>query len=465
MMTNLSLALVGAKKTSRPWLVCGGVLLLLLTFGASAFAAGPLLFDKAEYAARRAKLVEKIPDGVAILLGATLPTGGEFFQNNDMMYFAGVEIPNAALIIDGRSKTSTLFFTISDSAARNEGISLDLVRNTQAVTGIERISPIEQFTPTLARLAGSGTVLYTSFKSEELARENSAEKLTALQNSMTLNLWDGRLTRELQFVRNLRERFPGAVVKDAAPFIWELRSIKSAAEIAHLRKVGRLGVEAHLAMMRATRVGAPEYEMSAAFEYAVKKAGARELAYNVIISSAENHPYLHYYKHDRILADGDFIVVDAGPNLGNYVVDISASYPANGKFTPRQREIYEAAVAIEEACRQVYRPGIEAKDVQPQVLEILKKKGFDVDKALFKIRTMQTGISHNVGMATHDVSAGPRGPLRPGMVFACDIYAVFADENLGVRVEDTIVITETGCENLTPGLPRTVAEIEAFMRK
>jgi len=440
------------------------VFALALSLPAPVSAAGPLLFDTSEYAARRAKLVERVPDGVVILLGATPTTGGEFFQNNDMMYFTGVEIPGAALIIDGRSKTSTLFFTISDSGARNEGISLDLVRNTASVTGIERVAPIEQFTPTLSRLANSGAVLYTSFKPEELTREASAEKLVTLQNTTTLNVWDGRLTRELQFVKNLRERFPQAAVKDASPFIWELRSIKSPAEIAHLRKVGRLGVEAHKAMMKAARVGAPEYEMSAAFEYAIKKAGARDVAYNVIISSDENHPYLHYYRHDRILAAGDFIVVDAGPNLDYYVVDISASYPADGTFTARQREIYEAAQAIEEACMQVYRPGIEAKDVQPLVLEILKKKGFNVDKDLFKIRTMQTGISHNVGMATHDVSAGPRGPLKPGMVFACDIYAVFADEKLGVRVEDTIVITETGCENLTPGLPRTVAEIEAFMK-
>ena len=438
--------------------------LVVLSSSVSAFAAGPLLFDKAEYAARRARLTEKIPDGVAILLGTTPTTGGEFFQNNDIMYFAGVEIPNAALIIDGRSKTSTLFFTITDNAARNEGISLDLVHNAGAITGIERVSPIEQFTPALSRLAGSGAVLYTSFKPEEVPRENSAEKFGALQNSMTLNLWDGRLTRELQFVKNLRERFPQATIKDAAPLIWELRSLKSKAEIEHLRKVGRLGVEAHKAMMRATRVGAPEYEMSAAFEYAVRKAGAREMAYNVIVSSAENHPYLHYYRHDRILKDGDFIVVDAGPNWDYYVVDISASYPANGTFTPRQREIYEAALAIQEACKQVYRPGIEARDVQPQVLEILKKKGFNVEKDLFRIRTMQSGVSHNVGMATHDVSAGPRGPFRPGMVFACDIYAVFPGEDLGVRVEDTIVITETGCENLTPGLPRTIAEIEAFMK-
>lgn len=240
-------------------MMIGTTLILVLATSAPAFAAGPLLFDKAEYAARRARLMEKIPDGVVLVVGATPATGYvEFVQNNDMMYFAGVEIPAAALIIDGRSKASTLFFTITDAGARNEGISLDLVHNAAAVTGIERVSPFDQFTPALSRLAGSGAVLYTSFKPEELARESSAEKFGIVQNAMTLNLWDGRLTRELQFVKNLRERFPQAAVKDAAPFIWELRSIKSPAEIDQLRKVGRLGVEAHKAMMRATRVGVPD---------------------------------------------------------------------------------------------------------------------------------------------------------------------------------------------------------------
>jgi Xaa-Pro aminopeptidase len=447
-------------------MLIGLCLLLLPALGTPAFGAGPLLFEKAEYVARRAKLAERIPDGVAVFLGATPATGyGEFVQNNDLMYFTGVAIPDAILVIDGRSKESTLFFSITDKAARNEGISLDLVHDTAAVTGIDHVSPIERFTPTLGWMANTGAAIYTPFKPEELARECSQEKLGILQNAMVLNPWDGRLTREQQFVKNLRDRLPQAAVKDVSPFVWELRSIKSPAEIEHIRTVGRLGVEAHKAMMRATRVGSPEYEMSAAFEYASKKAGARDLGYNVIISSAENQPYLHYYRHDRILKDGDFIVVDAGPALDYYVVDISASYPANGRFTPRQREIYEAALAIQEACRQVYRPGIEPKDVQPMVLAILKKKGFDVTKDLFTIRTMQTGISHYVGMAVHDVGGAPRGPLKPGMVFACDIYAVFPDEDMGVRVEDTIVITETGNENLTPGLPRTVAEIETFMKE
>jgi Xaa-Pro aminopeptidase len=447
-------------------IIRGLVAAVILILSGRAMAATPLLFDKSEFAARRAKLMDRIPDGATILLGAWPALGyGEYVQNNDFMYFSGLEFPNAALILDAKNRTSTLFVTISENEARGEGIPLALIRDPKEVTGIEQISPIEQFSGALARLANRGYVLYTSFMPEELAREASGEKFGLLQKVMTLNPWDGRQTRELQFVENLKKRFPFATVKDASSFIWELRSIKSAAEIEKLRKVGRLGVEAHKAMMKATRVGAPEYEMSAAFDYACKMAGASDLAYNVIISSAENHPYLHYYRHDRVLQDGDFIVVDAGPSLDYYVVDISASYPANGKFTPRQREIYEAAWAVQEACRRVYRPGIEGKDVQPQVLEILKKQGFDVSKDIFKIRSMQDGLSHNVGMAVHDVSTGARGPLRPGMVFACDIFAVFPGEDLGVRIEDTVVITETGCENLTPGLPRTIAEIEAFFKR
>ncbi len=422
-----------------------------------------LLFDKTDFAHRRLKLMEKVPDGVAILLGAQPTTGyREFFQNNDFFYFSGVEIPNSVLLIDGRRKETLLFFTISEREARNEGISLDIVRKPQEITGIERVLPLEQLAGYLARLASQGYVFYTSFKPEELPRECSQEKFNLLYNQMMINPWDGRLTRELQLVSRLRERFPQVEIKDCSPFIWEQRQIKSPAEIELLRQVARIGVEAHLEMMKATRVGVYEYEIAAAFEYICKKRGA-DLAYYVIISSDENHPYLHYYKHDRLLQEGDFLVVDAGPDFKYYDVDISASYPANGKFTPRQREIYEACLAVQRACLEVYRPGITCDQVREEVKTILSKRGFDLNKDLFKIRTMQGGCSHFVGMAVHDVGGSPRGPLQTGMVFACDIYAVFPEEKLGVRIEDTVVITEKGCENLTRDLPRDIAQIEAIM--
>ncbi len=443
----------------KKYLALSGCLFMLF----STTMAQGLLFDKTEFAHRRLKLMEKVPDGVAILLGAQPTTGyREFFQNNDFFYFSGVEIPNSVLLIDGRRKETLLFFTISEREARNEGISLDIVRKPQEITGIERVLPLEQLAGYLARLASQGYVFYTSFKPEELPRECSQEKFNLLYNQMMINPWDGRLTRELQLVSRLRERFPQVEIKDCSPFIWEQRQIKSPAEIELLRQVARIGVEAHLEMMKATRVGVYEYEIAAAFEYICKKRGA-DLAYYVIISSDENHPYLHYYKHDRLLQEGDFLVVDAGPDFKYYDVDISASYPANGKFTPRQREIYEACLAVQRACLEVYRPGITCDQVREEVKTILSKRGFDLNKDLFKIRTMQGGCSHFVGMAVHDVGGSPRGRLQPGMVFACDIYAVFPEEKLGVRIEDTVVITEKGCENLTRDLPRDIAQIEAIM--
>ncbi|MCK4556422.1 MAG: aminopeptidase P N-terminal domain-containing protein, partial [Candidatus Aminicenantes bacterium] len=172
-------------------------------------------FEKSEYAARRVKFMEQIPDGVAVILGATTPVSDrQFFQSSDFFYFTGVEIPNAVLIMDGMSKVSTLFFSISERDAQGEGISLELVRKPAEVTGIERISPIERLSSTLSRLSLQTNVFYTMFRSEELSRENTNEKFRALQRTMTMNMWDGRLTRELQFVKRLKEKFPHITVKD-----------------------------------------------------------------------------------------------------------------------------------------------------------------------------------------------------------------------------------------------------------
>jgi Xaa-Pro aminopeptidase len=439
------------------------IAIVTVLFLVSTLSAG--YFEKSEYANRRKKLMEKIPDGVAIILGAQLRvTYNEHYQNNDFMYFTGVEIPSAILIIDGVKKESSLFFTITERAARNEGIRLDLVRNPQDVTGIEKVLPYEQFTPYLSKLAEETPVFYTSFKPEELVRECTNEKFRILRRNMTRNEWDGRLTRELQFAKVLGERFPQVEVRDSSRLIWDLRIIKSPAEVDLLRKAARIAVKAHIEMMKSTRVGMHEYELAALYEYLCKKEGAQDLAYYMVICSGKNHPYLHYYKHDRILKDGDFLVIDVGPDLDYYDIDITISYPVNGKFSPRQREIYEASKAVHEACISVYRPGLTGEELREEVDTILIEKGFDLTQEIFQRRTMRGSFGHYVGMATHDVGGGPR-VLRPGMVFANEPFAVFPEEKLGVRIEDTILITEDGCENLTEGIPREIAEIEALMKK
>ncbi len=429
----------------------------------SSLPAVGLRFDKTEYAARRAKLLEKIPDGVAVIWGAQTP--GNYYptaQANDFNYLTGVELPNAALLLDGASKTATLFLTATEDQARQEGVSAEMAKNARPFTGLDRVAPFEGFSSMLASLAGRSKILYTPFKPEELYREVSTEKFSIFQRGVTLNPWDGRLTRELQFVKILKERYPSLEVRDLSPLVWELRTIKSPAEIALLRKAGQVGVKAHIQLLKACRAGMFEYELSAVVDYIFEKEGAQESAYGVIITSGENHPYLHYNKHDRLLQEGDFLVVDAGPDLDFYDIDITTSFPANGRFTPRQKEIYEAALAVHENCMKVYRPGLTEEQCRQEVDDLLIRQGFDLKKDYFQ--RMRGGFGHYVGMAVHDVGGSPR-VLKPGMVIANEPLVVLAGENLGVRVEDTILITETGCENLTAGIPRTVKDIEAVMSK
>lgn len=441
--------------------------IILVFILAQHFYAGSW-FDKSEYAARRAKFMEQIPGSVAIILGAATPASdNQFFQGSDFFYFTGVEIPNAVLIMDGMRKESTLFFSISEREAQGEGISLELVRKPEEMTGIEKVYPIERLSTTLSRLSLQTDVFYTMFRSEELSRENTNEKFRVLQETMTLNVWDGRLTRELQFVKRLKEKFPQITVKDCSSLFWDLRKIKSSAEIGLLRKAGQIGVKAHIAVMKATRPGTSEQELAALFEYVCKKEMAQELAFYVILMSGPNHAFGHYHKHDRILKNGDFIILDAGPEYGYYNADISSTFPADGKFSTKQKKIYEMAYGIRKTCLDNYRPGITFKDVGEKVRQFLIKNGYDPEDQKFRGLIQYGGYNHSIGLATHDpmgMFAGPEEVLRPGFVFACDINIPYPDQEMGIRLEDTVVITENGYENLSQGIPRSVAEIEALMK-
>jgi Xaa-Pro aminopeptidase len=451
---------------NRSWCLSA---ILILTALARALPAAPLVFDRTEYAARRARLMDKIPDGVAVFLGATTPAGDrEFRQGHDFAYFTGVEIPDAYLIIDGTRKESVLFFTIGAKDAEGEGIPLDLVRNPRDVTGIERILPAEQFGTYLAGVSQRSRIFYTMFKPEELGGENTNEKFNALQRTMTLNPWDGRLTRELQFARNLRDKFPQADVRDCSALVWDLRKIKSPAELEVLRRAARIGVDAHNALIRSTRPGVAEKALEAVFEFVCRVEGAVDMAYSPILMSGKNHAFGHYHKYDRTLKDGDMVILDAGPDFADYHVDISTTFPASGAFAPRQKELYEAALAVRDVCLANYRPGLTFKEVGAAVEATLAAKGLDRFAADFRGIVRYGGYNHMIGLATHDVTgtfAGPDEVLVPGLVFACDIQFFRLDEEIGIRIEDTIAITETGCENLSLGVPRTVAEIEALKRR
>ena len=427
---------------------------IMVAFSLTQVLAFQLNFDKAEYAARRAKFMEQIPDGIAVIWGSLSGT-----QDNDFRYLCGVEVPRAVLIVDGIRKESLIFYTTNAYYLKGEGISPELARNPQAATGIEKYYPANRFSSMFSRLAGRADVIYTPFRSE----------INEPQVAST-GEWDGRLTRQLQFVKLLRDHFPGKQIKDCSEILWEQRRIKTPAEVELMRRAGKIGAEAMIEVMKAGKPGMYEYELSSLFEYTCKRQGCRELAFTTIISSAENHTYLHYSRYNRLLADGDFLVVDAGPKVKDYHMDISISFPINGKFSPRQREIYQACLEVSKGCLAYYKPGISGYGIGEKVKQMLIKKGYDLTSDAFtRLRFFKEGgITHYVGLETHD--AGGRDLrkdriLEPGMVFACDVFATFPGEDLGVRVENTVLITETGCEVLNPGILREIEDIQALMKK
>jgi Xaa-Pro aminopeptidase len=432
------------------------------------FVLAASLIDNAEYAARRERLMDEVPDGTVIIPGATSPIADyQFFQSNDFIYFTGVEAPNAWLVVDGVNRESTLFLTLDEHDARGEGIPPELALEPEGFTGIDAALPVEELETFLTELSRSVGYFCLSHRPEELHRMNTNEVYRALQGTMMEQPLDGRLTRELQLVERLKERYPGIEIRDCFRTIQNLRKVKSSAEVALIREAARIGVAAHLEFMRSTEVGMPERALAALFRFVSEREGAQELAYETIIMSGEHHPWGHYHRHDRTPEVGDFIILDAGPDFAYYNADISTSFPANGRFTPEQRELYELGLGIRQVCLDNYRPGITLRQVGEKVSEWLVENGYDAGERRFRGLTTWGCYNHPIGLATHDVMAsmtGPDEPLEPGFVFACDINMP-ENETMGIRIEDTVVITEDGYENLSAGLPRTVDEIETFMRE
>ncbi len=424
------------------------------------------LISNEEYAARRTRLMDQIPDGIAIILGAVTPVETyRFFQNNDFMYFSGVEIPNAVLVIDGINRESTIFFTMDERVARSEGLPTELATDPVGFTGLEQAAPLEAFEPYLARLSREVEVFYTSHFPGELTNINTKEANNSWRRTMTENPLDGRLTRELQFVEYLKREYSRVEVKDCASTIWNMRRIKSPAEVDLIRKAAQIGVAAHNELIRNTGFGMTENALAAVFEFTCRREGAQELAYPTILMSGPNHPFGHYHIWDRTLQDGEFVILDAGPDYAYYNADISTSFPVSGRFTPYQRELYELAYGIFEVCLANYRPGTTLGEVGQKVEEWLVEQGHDPTERRFRGLIRWGGYNHTIGMATHDVQdtfGDADEPLQVGFVFACDVNMPY-DEDFGLRLEDTVVITEGGCEVLSLGVPRTISEVEAMV--
>jgi Xaa-Pro aminopeptidase len=263
----------------------------------------------------------------------------------------------------------------------------------------------------------------------------------------------------------LKKAMATAEYKSVAAAIAEMRQIKSPGEIALLQKAIDLSLDAHFEAMRRMRPGIYEFEIAAAMEWVHKRGGSEVEGYAPIVGSGFFSTVLHYNDLGKKIEDGDMVVLDVGASYSAYVADITRTLPANGKFTPRQREIYEIVLGAQNAVFAAIKPGMSLGGDGPNSLGKIARDYINAHGKDLKGEPLGKyfihGLGHQIGLNVHDVA--PIRELKPGMVITIEPGIYIPEENLGVRIEDDLLITETGYKLLSARLPRTVAEIEKFM--
>jgi Xaa-Pro aminopeptidase len=264
----------------------------------------------------------------------------------------------------------------------------------------------------------------------------------------------------------VKEAAPQASLKDISSAAGTLRAIKSPGELALIQKAVDPSIDAHFEAMRMVRPGLYEYQVAARMVDIHGYAGCETEAYAPIVGTGFNSTVLHYNKLDRRIEDGDIVLLDVGGQYSGYASDITRTIPANGKFTPRQREIYEIVLGAQNAAMAALKPGMtlggkDETSLQKIAMDYIDSHGKDKEGRSLG-RYYIHGLSHHVGLNVHDPS-GPSRPLEPGMVITIEPGIYIPEENLGVRIEDDVLITPTGYKQLTARLPRSPDEIEKIM--
>jgi len=406
--------------------------------------------DVAATTARRQRLMDKLGDAVIVIHANTergaepdqdYPQDNDFRQHNTFFYFTMLETPNAYLIMNARSD------------GPDEVVLALPPRNPQRErwTGV-RIGPDEQ----AARLSGIPVVISTRSLDSALA--------AARARNVPVYLPIDQTSRYQPVINRLRaDSAAGAVVRNVRPHVDSMRLVKDEIEIAALRRAIQISAEAHVDLMRAARPGMWEYELEAVVEAGFRRRGADRLGYPSIVGSGINGTTLHYDVSRRQTQPGDLVVVDAGAEYAQYTADVTRTIPVSGTFTPRQRAIYNLVLGAQQAAIDSVRPGITFGRLSQIAAEYMRRNSGDLCGGQPCNRYYIHGMGHWIGMDVHDVGTY-NIPLQPGMVFTIEPGIYIPEEGFGVRIEDDILVTATGYENLSAAAPRTAEEIERLMR-
>ena len=386
------------------------------------------LVASADYRERRERLAASLDanTSVALLFGSE-EEDDSFRQNDDFYYLTGWNEPGAALLIvparDGRPYAETLFLPERNASieqwtgARVTASSPD----ARVRTGFERVLPLGALRDEIVRVLPRAPSIYTHAEAASiplrwLRRANAFPRYTSFEN--------------------------------AATRIAALRLIKDADELATIRKAVNATVNAHAAASRAIRPGATENEIAGLIEYEFRRAGCEGRAFPSIVGSGRNSTVLHYNENSGTLDAGDVVVIDVGAECSRYAADVTRTYPVSGRFTPRQREIYDIVLAAQQAAVNAFKSGVST--IGRTAENSLYKVAYDYINTHGKDRNGQPlgqyfihGLSHYVGLAVHDAGS-PSAPLMPGAVFTIEPGIYIPEERIGVRIEDTYRVREDG---------------------
>ncbi len=426
------------------------------------------------YAARRARLAAAMGQGVAVLA-----TAAEHLRNRDshypyrydsyFYYLTGFTEPEAVLVLLAGEKPRSLLFCRPRDPEREiwDGFRYGPEAARERF-GFDEARPIAALDEALPQLLENQSAFFFPLGAD-------AE-------------WDARAMRWLNAVR-LRSRAGVTApqrLQDLRGLLDDMRLVKDEHELAVMRRAARIAAAAHRRAMQATRAGRTEYEIEAELLYEFRRNGAQFPAYSPIVAGGTNACVLHYVANDAPLRDGDLLLIDAGCELDGYASDITRTFPVNGRFGGPQRAVYELVLEAQRAAIAAVRPGKAWNEPHDAAVRVLAQGMLDLkllsgtleevlQKETYK-RFYMHRTGHWLGLDVHDAgeyrAGGQWRPLAPGMALTVEpgLYIRAAEDippalaNIGVRIEDDVVVTAQGCEVVTSEAPKAIADIEALMR-
>ena len=452
------------EVTSNKWRDAARVLvtcyLLLVTFPIAAERFG---YPPEEFTARRERLMTalraQLPDrGTVILFGASTATPGvRFRQDHDFYYLTGSEALNAVLVMDVPSGEAHVFMPkLSATQVQfNGGNWLD-ESDAARKYGLASVQPLSALAEFLTKRQSDGArgTLWVRLSDRDEIDQSRGEIRTGITRRRA-NPFGQHPTEDAARAAALRAEFPSADFRDVTPHVDRLRLIKSAREIEILRYNGRISAEAMVRAIRASAPGRFEYELEAEATGWLVRHGLQAAAYPAIVGSGPMGNQWHYQDNGRQMKAGELVVMDYSGSLDYLTMDITRTWPVSGRFTESQRRAYDAVLATQKAIIAAIKPGAARIVVRRIAEDTMRKQGFDP-------RYANTG--HYVGLSVHDVGDSNL-PYAEGMVLAIEPIIDLPDQQMHVRIEDTVLVTATGAEVLSTAVPKEVNELLALLNK